>query len=661
MSYRTVLFRVALGGLSVVLAVALLVWIGRGGTSPSQPPTAQDGVLDLRDWDFRSDGAVDLHGEWRFFPDRFVKPGEDIRADQTIEVPGYWNRYSEASWWRAGSGFATYALTVLLPETPGPLAINAGSVQTAYTLYAGGQRVASAGSSGVDRVSTTPAYRVNVEPLAIGPENSELQVTLHVSNFHHRLGGIWEEARLGAQTQMETAQSRAIQAEVFLSAVILTVGMYHLVFFLLRHRERASLWFSLFCFAVVLRTLVTGQMRASVLFPGLPWGVLLKVEYLSFYVSLPIFLLYFASVFPDELSSRVMRPFYLLAAAFSAVVLATPARIYTWTVQPFQVMTVVCGIVVLAGVVRAILHHRDGAIILCSASIVFFSAVVNDVLHANQLVDTLFLVPAGFLLFVLSQAFLLTRRLTRTFHVVELQSQQLSDAVEELHHTNRQLELSRSGLVVGMAKLAESRDNDTGAHLERIREYCRILAIHLCKLTAYETYITPQYIEDLCQSAILHDIGKVGVPDAILLKPSRLTAEEFAVIKRHPVLGGETIASVEGTVGSQSFLTMAREIAYAHHEKWDGTGYPRGISGEAIPLSARVVALADVYDALTSVRPYKPAFSHEDARRIILESRGTHFDSDVVDAFLVMESDFRAIGEHILEPPGLENFEEMTE
>jgi response regulator RpfG family c-di-GMP phosphodiesterase len=162
-------------------------------------------------------------------------------------------------------------------------------------------------------------------------------------------------------------------------------------------------------------------------------------------------------------------------------------------------------------------------------------------------------------------------------------------------------------------------------------------------LPAYEDYITEKYIEDIYQSSILHDIGKVGIQDSVLLKPGKLNAEEFDIMKRHAALGGDALAEIESWTEGRSFLTIGIEIAYYHHEKWDGTGYPDGRKGEDIPLAARIVAIADVYDALTTKRLYKEAFTHEKSRGIIISLKGSHFDPDVVDAFLANEKTFGRI------------------
>ena len=155
--------------------------------------------------------------------------------------------------------------------------------------------------------------------------------------------------------------------------------------------------------------------------------------------------------------------------------------------------------------------------------------------------------------------------------------------------------------------------------------------------------IDQQYIDDIYQSSILHDIGKVGTPDALLLKPGELTKEEFDIIKRHTLMGGNAIKAIEAQIEGKSFLAMGREIAFNHHEKWDGSGYPRGLKGEAIPLSARIIALADVYDALTTKRFYKEAYSHAKSKKMIIELKGTHFDPEIVNAFLAMQDTFNRV------------------
>ena len=207
-----------------------------------------------------------------------------------------------------------------------------------------------------------------------------------------------------------------------------------------------------------------------------------------------------------------------------------------------------------------------------------------------------------------------------------------------------QVQKGQAATILARASLAETRDNDTGHHILRTQRYVEVLARHLRSHPRFSAELGEEEIRLIVKSAPLHDIGKVGIPDHILLKPGRLTEDEFTIMKTHTTLGLQTIERAEASLeGEDAFLRYAKEIAHSHQEEWDGSGYPLGLAGDAIPLSARLMALADVYDALISARVYKPAFSHEEACRLILEGRGHHFDPDVTDAFSANASQFAAI------------------
>lgn len=237
---------------------------------------------------------------------------------------------------------------------------------------------------------------------------------------------------------------------------------------------------------------------------------------------------------------------------------------------------------------------------------------------------------------------------TELYQLIIRDISQIKAFERQVLESGQLLDTSRRAAIFGLARLAECRDDNTGAHLLRIREYTRILATELAENPELKHIVTSQFIEDLCLSSVLHDIGKVGIPDAILLKPDLLSAPEFEVMKRHCLYGSSALLSAGDASEGLSFLRMGQEIAFSHHERWDGAGYPHGLSGMAIPLSARIVALADVYDALTSSRTYKPAYHHEQARTLIVQESGHQFDPTVVNAFLRKEQDFKAARRDLL-------------
>ena len=217
---------------------------------------------------------------------------------------------------------------------------------------------------------------------------------------------------------------------------------------------------------------------------------------------------------------------------------------------------------------------------------------------------------------------------------------------QEIVNRTRALAELQDATIRAMASLAETRDNETGNHIRRTQHYVEALARKLQDHPRFRDELTDAAIETIFKSAPLHDIGKVGIPDRILLKPGKLTPEEFEIMKTHTTLGRDAIVAAEtDAMLDNPFFRYAKEITYSHQEKWDGSGYPEGLMGNTIPLSARLMAVADVYDALISERVYKSAFTHEAAVEIIRDGRGSHFDPDMVDAFLVLSEEFRAIAQ----------------
>ena len=223
----------------------------------------------------------------------------------------------------------------------------------------------------------------------------------------------------------------------------------------------------------------------------------------------------------------------------------------------------------------------------------------------------------------------------------------------EVARRTSELEAVQDVTILAMASLAETRDAETGKHILRTQRYVKALAEKLRPHPRFANFLTDQNIRTLFKSAPLHDIGKVGIPDRILLKPGRYDAQELEIMKNHTLLGRDAIQLAEDWLGKRvEFLTIAKEIALYHQEWWDGSGYPEALAGESIPVSARLMAIADVYDALISRRVYKERLSHEQAAQIIVEGRGSHFDPDMVDAFIEIQDEFREIAQRYPDSDG---------
>ncbi len=231
---------------------------------------------------------------------------------------------------------------------------------------------------------------------------------------------------------------------------------------------------------------------------------------------------------------------------------------------------------------------------------------------------------------------------TRVRNQIDLKKHR--DQLDELvRERTKELILTQEVTIEAMATIAEWRDPETGGHIKRTQNYVRALAKHLKQYPDFMQQLDEDTIERLYLSAPLHDVGKVSIPDSILLKPGKLTDEEFEIMKKHTVYGRDALASAERRLRGASFLRLAREIAYSHHERWDGKGYPQGTSGTDIPLAARLMSVADVYDALVSRRVYKPALDHNEVVSILTAGQGTQFDPHAIDAFLAIQDEFKEI------------------
>jgi putative two-component system response regulator len=231
--------------------------------------------------------------------------------------------------------------------------------------------------------------------------------------------------------------------------------------------------------------------------------------------------------------------------------------------------------------------------------------------------------------------------------------QMVHERTSQLRQRTEEIGLIKDATILALSSLAETRDNETGNHIRRTQKYVHILARQLQQHPRFSDFLTEENVDLLYKLAPLHDVGKVGIPDHILRKPGRLTGEEFEIMKQHAILGGNAIAAAENEVNIQShFLRIARQIAVGHHEKWDGSGYPFGLRGDDIPIPARLMALADVYDALSSKRVYKQAVQHNKVVEIIVRGSGLHFDPDIVAAFVGIKEEFARIAEQLRDEVG---------
>jgi PAS domain S-box-containing protein len=416
----------------VIFSVILFLIIGcKPNILDRTVPEIVNGVLDLSDWDFDKDGPVELSGKWEFYWKAHLMQ-EDFTDENpsamsgVIKVPGTWNGFEVNGEKISAEGYATYRLRILLGDTRRHrLAFKFLDMAVAYSVYVNGKKLLSAGRPGKTFESTIPQFYPQV--VNFQPASERLDVIIQVSNFHHRKGGAWEPILLGLAEDMRQIRQRALNVNFFLFGGILIMGIYHIGLFIFRREEKSTLFFGIFCFLIAARSLVTGERYLIHLFPEFNWEVHTKIAYLTFYIGVPVFAVYTRNIFPKEISKYAIYAVSIAGAIFSAIVLFTPARIYTYTAALFQIFTIAAAGYGLFSLIPAIQHKRQGALIYLSGFVIIFLTLVNDILYSNLLVQTGYMLPFGLFGFILCQVCLLSLRFSKAFITIESQRQSLQE------------------------------------------------------------------------------------------------------------------------------------------------------------------------------------------------------------------------------------------
>ena len=415
----------------IFMCLALfLLYACKSDSSTRKVPRVENGNLDLRGWNLKKDGPVALNGEWEFYWHAHLKP-EEFSGNKHpaisgyIRVPGTWNDFKLNGEKLPGEGYATYRMHLHLAQTGRILAFKILDMAVAFKMYVNGELLLSNGIPAKTSQRTVPQFHPRV--VEFDPDSERVEVIVLVSNFHHRKGGAWEPILLGTSADIWQIRQKELNINFFLIGGILMMGLYHIGLFMFRSKEKSNLFFGIFCVLIVLRALVTGERYLIEIFPDFNWEVHTKIAYLTYYAGVPVFGMYFRYIFPREFSRYVVYTVNIIGGIFSAVVVFTPARIYTQTLPLFQIFTVAAACYAFYILILALKHKLLGALICLAGFIVLFLTIVNDILYSNLAIQTGYMIQFGFFIFIFTQATLLSQRFSKAFAVVELQHRELEE------------------------------------------------------------------------------------------------------------------------------------------------------------------------------------------------------------------------------------------
>ena len=487
-------------GVSLLCISLCLTVLCCNSGSGKEPPQVYGGVLDLSGWDLDRDGPVDLSGEWEFYWEKLYDTG-DFSAPGPPEmtgyfnVPGTWNGYMVSGRPLPGTGYATFRMIIV---TNDPVEIEAfwfRTISTAFSFFVNGKPVFSAGKPGKSVEESLPAYYTHVAPVEIHAGINEL--VLHVSNFHYRSGGPWGKITFGLERHLRRNKGQRNYIILFLFGALSIISFYYLGFWIMRREEKSFLYFSLFCIFISLRTLVTGEYIMVHLFPDIPFRLLVILEYMTFYVSLPLFCLFVDSLYKDIFSKRILRAVLVTSALFILFVLITPVKIFTWSVIPFQALTIVVCIYLFYILLISVRRRIEGSRLMLAGGTIVFAAIINDILFSHSVIGTANLVHGAVFMFILLQSFILSRRLSNSFRTAERLSVELNDLnlnlenkvrarTRELEQANREIRnLSIMDTLTGCNNrlfMNENLPRDIGRSLR----YRKHLSIILCDIDNFK-------------------------------------------------------------------------------------------------------------------------------------------------------------------------------
>ncbi|WP_027088000.1 ATP-binding protein [Cohnella panacarvi] len=434
--------------LHIVAAIVVGLFVSYAVVYAPYSPKVQskEGVLDLTRIHV-ANHSIKLQGDWEFYWQELLSP-EDIRLrsaqegthDRWINIPSSWLEYRLDGQQLKGTGFATFRMVIKLSEQDRNerLALHLPTIFHAYKLWVNGEVLAEVGTVGQDESSATPQLATKLA--FFQPENDTVELVMQVANFHHNRGGITKNIELGGSDALTVRANLIVAGEMFITASLLVIGIYHLLLFLLRHKDRAPLYFGLFTLMFGIRSLLVGEHLITHLWPALPWGIQFKIEYLILCSGGYIITKYFDSIFPNYVSRWFRIGSRIVTGAFCIVVVTTPAIVFTKWLLAIGIMVVLHNVYLMAGLVHAAVRRMEGALIFLLVSVVVLVAVINDFLYFNEWSPIANTSPLGLLVFTIAQMILLSSRFTTTATNEERIARELQEANDKLTEMNMNLE-----------------------------------------------------------------------------------------------------------------------------------------------------------------------------------------------------------------------------
>lgn len=446
--------------LFIVLILSCGFFLSCTTANRSKNPEIEKGILNLEEWNFAQQGPVSLSGEWNFYWKQFITPNNFSKVSDVdqIQFPGSWKGEQWKGESLPGQGHGTYSLEITVKNQTTPLTLRVPTIRSAYRLYIDGELIHSCGTPGINQQESKPGWKPAL--IRFTPKGKKARLLLQVSNFHHKRGGTWEKILLGEEQQIQSLREKKVFWDLLGFTALLTMGMYHLLRFLFRRNDWPLLWFALTCLLISIRIAVTSERYLNQLFPSLSWETSLKLIYLTFYASIPIFTMFLHALFGKTFSPIPLRIIQVVGGVFTAIVLLTPSSWYTHTFITYELITLLIACYLLYLLIKATWEKQEGALLFLIGFIFLFIAGINDILFSQEFIQTGNLLPLGTIAILLVQSFQLAWRSSQATIRIEKLNHQLKELDtlkdEFLANTSHELRTPLQG-IIGIAESLKKR------------------------------------------------------------------------------------------------------------------------------------------------------------------------------------------------------------
>ncbi|MEO6330649.1 MAG: sensor histidine kinase [Ginsengibacter sp.] len=407
------------------------------------------GVLDLRNWNWATNGITDLNGEWEFYWKSLYTPASFNTAETKppiySNVPGFWNSLVPGiGLIKPAFGYATYKIKILCPSSNERLELKMLTVASAYKLFVNGKQILEVGKVGTTKTSTIPAYMPVIIPVV--PENNELNIVIQVANFNYSTGGLWDFIKLGTGKQIHRLWIKNLALNFFIAGSFFLMGIFYFVIFFFFRRRMASLYFSIFCILLAMRPLITDELAINYV-TNWSWQFIKHIEFVFLYLTVPVLSLFSYKLFPKEFSKKIVRYIVIFSIPFILTAVFASPFIFRYTLRPFQVFMLLTACYGLSVYIKAVKNKRTGSTYFLAGFIILFIAIINDLLYTSLIIESVHLVYAGLFIFIISQAMSLSKQFFKTFSKLEIVNTKLENTNNELSEKNNAINEANDQLI----------------------------------------------------------------------------------------------------------------------------------------------------------------------------------------------------------------------